>query len=63
MQQRQRVGEALAGAARNVKSNVVRRLGEQIVQVQTRQAGRHVRLFAIVEQAQALLQPEGAHSL
>jgi hypothetical protein len=31
--------------------------------VQTRQAGRHMRLFAIVQQTQALLQPERAHSL
>ena len=58
VKQRQRVREALGGAARDVEADVLRRLREEVVQVRPAQAGRHVRLFAVVERAQAFLEPE-----
>ncbi len=60
MQERQRVGEALGGSPRHMKSDIVWRLGQQVVQVYSRQPGGHVVLVNFVERAQSFLELERA---
>ena len=59
VEQRRGVDEALGGAAREVEADVVRRLGQQIVEGRAAHALRQVRVVALVERAQPLLEPEG----
>ena len=60
MQQRQRVGEALGRAARNVESHVFRCLGQEIVEMRPAEPGRHVSLLDVVERAKPFFQPQRA---
>ena len=62
MEQRQRVGEALGGAAREVEADVVGRAREQILEMLRSSPGGSGASSTVVERAQPLLEPKASQT-